>query len=260
MNLQAMWNEYKELIIVIAGGLFSIVAAVLKSKMKFSSTHVWLIVSVICLAGGGVLWHLQGNVEKYRFDHEKALGVDHLGSLMLLGAAVLGSAGAIWTFINLMRTLFGGSPKEGDERPKKGGSGLVVAGWVVVVLCSIGAYCGLVFQNKMASRAAIAAYEKQWDLALNNALKYPKPALDEGQKPSPPTRRAASALDEANAKRYEELLTRKMDVRISAFSGKWDEAIREFSDEPSIDKFLAEIDPRDADKPQSEQMPLVHES
>src|SRR4051794_17695412 len=104
MNWQNVWEQYKELIIVIAGGLFSIVAAVLKTKMKLSPTLGWLVASVVCLAGGGVLLNLEYN--KYHFDPEKSIDVTHTGALLLIGGALLGTTGAVWAVINLLRTLF----------------------------------------------------------------------------------------------------------------------------------------------------------
>src|SRR4051794_9746627 len=101
MNWQAIWNEYKELIIVAAGGVFSIVAAVLKTKMKLSPTLGWLVASVVLLAGGGVLLQLEYN--KYHYDPERSVGIDHPGALLLIGGALLGTTGAVWVVINLMR-------------------------------------------------------------------------------------------------------------------------------------------------------------
>src|SRR5262245_57360856 len=168
MNWQSLWNDNKELILVVAAGLFSIVAAVLKSKMKLSPTLGWLVASVVCLAGGGVLWHLEYN--KYPFDPEKSLSLENTGALLLIGAALLGATGAIWTVINLMRTLFGGSPKD-DERPRGGNvwrARFTVAAWVLVVLSTIGAFKGLEYNRRKASleRAPIEEYEKRWKLAL----------------------------------------------------------------------------------------------
>jgi hypothetical protein len=118
MDLSKLWAEHKEVILVLVAGLFSILAALIKSKMKLSPPVLWFFASLACLAAGGALLFLES--VQLHFDPEAALDQDNKGAMLALGGCLLLAAGGIWAIINFLRLLFGGSPAGlPDEPPKK---------------------------------------------------------------------------------------------------------------------------------------------
>jgi len=244
MNAQEMWNEYKELILVIAGGLFSIVAAVLKTKMKLSASLGWLVASVVCLIGGGVM--LRVEYAKIHFDPDKALDLENYGAMLMLGGALLLSTGIVWGLINLMRTLFGGSPKD-DERPRKRSgtwrARVAVAAWIIVLVATAGTFKGFERYRTTRSDSPLQEYQEQWKRALGDALRYPAPDLEACVAKAPAwrqdkLRREFEKQDAANKKTYDGLLERKFQDQVGKFRGRWELAVQDFSDAPTVDQFV----------------------
>jgi hypothetical protein len=117
MDLQGFFNEHKELVGIVIGGLFAIVAALIKSKMKFSPPVLWFFASLICLAVGGALLFMES--EKYHFDPEVGVSLDNKGSLFALGGCLLVATGAIWGIINFGRLFIGRPDSLPDAAPGK---------------------------------------------------------------------------------------------------------------------------------------------
>jgi hypothetical protein len=115
MDLSKLWADYKEVILVLAAGLFSILAALIKSKLRPSPPLLWFFAALLCLAAGAAL--LFGESVQFHFDPEAPLDQDNKGAMLALGGCLLLAAGGIWAVINFLRLLFGGSPAGLPDAP-----------------------------------------------------------------------------------------------------------------------------------------------
>jgi len=101
MDFQALLSEHKELVGVVVAGVFGIVAALIKSKMKFSAPLIWFFVSLFCLAAGAALLFLEQ--AQFHFDPHAGVGLQNRNSLLALAGCLLLAAGGIWGIINFLR-------------------------------------------------------------------------------------------------------------------------------------------------------------
>jgi len=122
MDLQQFFNDNKELVIAVVGGIFAVIAAVIKSKMKLSRALLWFLASMICLGAGATLFFLESTQEGLHFNPPDEVSLEVLSNkpaLLMLGACLLMATGAIWGIINFLRLFVGGSTPLPDSKPGK---------------------------------------------------------------------------------------------------------------------------------------------
>ena len=117
MDLQTLLSENKELVMVVVAGLFGIVAALIKSKMKLSPALLWFFASLLCLGAGCALLFLE--YSQFHFNPEEGLSLDNKGSLLALGGCLLVAAGGIWGIVNFLRLFVGNPVPLPDAAPGK---------------------------------------------------------------------------------------------------------------------------------------------
>ncbi len=116
MDPQALLSEHKELIAVVVAGLFSIVAALIKSKMQPSPPLRWFLASVVCFLLGSLLLFLE--YSRYPFDPNAELTLSNTGAILALTGCLCVAAGGIWGMIQFTR-LFTSSPVPAQQTSKK---------------------------------------------------------------------------------------------------------------------------------------------
>lgn len=119
MDLQTFIQENKEIVGVVIAGLFGIVAALIKSKMKFSPPVLWLFASLFCLMVGLTMLFIERNMTGLHFFPEDGISTESKGAMLALGGCLLVATGAIWGIINLLRLFVGGPKPLPDAAPGK---------------------------------------------------------------------------------------------------------------------------------------------
>ncbi len=125
--------------------------------------------------------------------------------------------------------------------------------WLLVAISGVGGFKGLEYSRKTASNEPIEDYAKLWKDARQDALKSPPPDREAELARAAPWRRNALGrefrkLDAENRQVYKKSLEAKLNDRANTFRGKWTDAVRNFSDEPSIDKMVAEVHEKHQEK------------
>jgi len=119
--------------------------------------------------------------------------------------------------------------------------------WLLVAVSGLGSFKALEYSRKTANHADyVEAYKTQWTDALRDVLKVPPPAMEDELGKVAGWRRGAlrrefRKLDEDYQATYKKSLEWKLGSRLSSFRSAWNIAIREFGDEPSIDKYVNEV-------------------
>jgi hypothetical protein len=119
MDLQTFFSENKEVVAVVIAGLFGILAALIKSKMKLSPPLLWFFASLVCAVVGAGLLFVEYNQPQLYFDPDAGLSLENKGSILALAGCLLLATGGIWGMINFLRLFIGGPVAYPDEPPKK---------------------------------------------------------------------------------------------------------------------------------------------